>query len=72
MEYDLTCAVCKREVRNVVRWNRECSHVECPNRRTAWSERPTKADLHRGPWQTYEENDPLPIDVELKLKGIAQ
>jgi hypothetical protein len=44
----------------------ECSHPECPHRRNAWSERPTPAEMFRGPWGKYTEADPLPLDIETK------
>jgi hypothetical protein len=45
----------------------ECSHVDCPHRRRAWSERPTPAQLFKGPWSKKEiRNEPVPLDGQLK------
>lgn len=34
------CRVCDRDPGRMNSDRAECSHVECPNRRSAWSERP--------------------------------
>ncbi len=44
----------------------ECSHIDCPHRRHAWSERPTRAQLYRGPWPKNKDADPKPLDVEIE------
>jgi len=56
------CPVCGRDPKRVNNEASECSHVECPSRRSAWSERPTAAELHRGPWPKNVDADPLPLD----------
>ena len=62
----MKCTICNRDPKSV---NNpafsECSHVDCPHRRSAWSERPTKRELFRGPWATNVDADPLPVDVFL-------
>ena len=60
------CAVCNRDPKRMNSDIAECSHVDCPARRRAWSERPTPADLHRGPWPKNESHDPLPSDIAIK------
>jgi len=61
------CAVCSRDPDRMNNGrDSECSHVDCPHRRRAWSERPSPAELFRGPWPKREDVDPTPIDVELK------
>jgi len=44
----------------------ECSHADCPHRRKAWSERPTKEELFKGPWPKNTDADPKPLDQEVK------
>lgn len=39
----------------------ECSHVDCPHRRKAWSERPEPG--YRGPWPKNLDEDPRPLDT---------
>ena len=43
-----SCAVCTRDPAQVNNERRECSVVNCPHRRVAWSERPT-AEQHQPP-----------------------
>lgn len=57
------CVVCAREPARINNHMGECSHVDCPHRRRAWSERPSAADLYRGPWKKNESADPQPLDV---------
>lgn len=59
------CPTCGRNPATVNSPVSECSHVECPNRRRAWSERPTREQLYRGPWPKSEDRDPLPLDQVL-------
>lgn len=56
------CLTCLREAERMNSNIAECSHVECPNRRRCWSERPTAADLFKGPWPKNVDADPLPLD----------
>jgi hypothetical protein len=44
----------------------ECSHAECPHRRHAWSERPTRQELFRGPWPKNEDTGPTPLDGDIR------
>ena len=46
----------------------ECSHVECPNRRKQWSERPSST--FKGPWAAKRKNeDPTPLDKDNRVIG---
>lgn len=65
-----TCAVCNRNPERMNSELAECSHVECPNRRRAWSERPTPTQLFKGPWPKNDSSDPMPLDVELARKNL--
>jgi hypothetical protein len=56
------CGTCARDPSRMNSDRAECSHVECPHRRHAWSERPTPADLFKGPWKKAESGDPRPLD----------
>lgn len=60
------CSVCggDPEKKNSA-WN-ECSHVQCPSRRKAWSESPQAIDFFKGPWPENVDQDPLPIDQVIK------
>ena len=60
------CNVCNRNPERMNSDIAECSHVDCPNRRRAWSERPTPSDLYRGPWKKNNSRDPLPLDRAIK------
>lgn len=60
-----TCTVCRRDPGRMNSAVAECSHVDCPHRRHAWSERPTRGELYRGPWAKRADRDPLPLDVAL-------
>lgn len=62
----MTCAVCLRDPERMNNAMAECSHVDCPYRRHAWSERPQPGELYRGPWPRFTEEDPKPLDGELK------
>lgn len=55
------CGVCQRDPARRNSAVAECSHVECPHRRRAWSERPTPAELFKGPWPKNEDADPRPL-----------
>ncbi len=54
------CAVCARDPERMNSEFAECSHVDCPHRRRAWSERP--APNYRWPWPKNVDADPLPLD----------
>jgi hypothetical protein len=56
------CLVCGKDPKRCNNEFSECSHVECPHRRTAWSERPSPASLFKGPWPKNTDADPLPLD----------
>ena len=60
----MTCPTCNRDPKRMNSEFAECSHVECPNRRRAWSERPTGAEFYRGPWPVNVDEDPRPLDQE--------
>ncbi len=55
------CVVCYRYPEAVNGWNSECSHVDCPHRRKAWSEGPDLVK-RKGPWLKDEDGDPEPLD----------
>jgi hypothetical protein len=59
----MDCATCHRNPERMNSDVAECSHVDCPHRRRAWSERPTRAQLFKGPWPKYIEADPRPLDA---------
>lgn len=60
----MKCTVCTRAPQQANSDTSECSHVDCPHRRKAWSERPTLAQLFRGPWpKKPREADPQPLDT---------
>lgn len=61
----MTCPTCSRDPAKVNAHDRECSHVDCPNRRRAWSERPTAESLYTGPWPANNSRDPTPLDGAL-------
>lgn len=63
------CAVCHRNPKRMNSAVAECSHVDCPHRGRAWSDRPTREGLFRGPWPANEDRDPLPVDEDLKGKA---
>jgi hypothetical protein len=60
------CAVCQRPPERMNSTMAECSHVDCPHRRTAWSERP-KPERKRAYPENYRRNeaDPTPLDKEI-------
>lgn len=60
------CTVCSRNPERMNSEIAECSHIDCPNRRSAWSERPSPASLFRGPWKKNVSQDPLPADTAIK------
>lgn len=64
----IPCTVCHRDPKRVNSAVAECSHVDCPHRRRAWSDRPTREELFRGPWSKVVDRDPVPIDEDLKGK----
>lgn len=63
------CTTCARNPERMNSQIAECSHVECPHRRHAWSERPTPAQLFKGPWPKNDSLDPLPLDKAIKKGG---
>lgn len=63
-----TCDVCQRNPQRMNSEVAECSHVDCPHRGKAWSDRPTRAKLFKGPWPKNTSEDPRPIDKELAPK----
>lgn len=60
------CTVCHRDPKRMNNTFNECSAWECPHRRKAWSERPTPAELFRGPWPKNEEADPAPLQGDAR------
>lgn len=66
----IKCTTCTRDPLRVNGFESECSHIECPHRRKAWSERPTRDDLFRGPWPKAQEADPKPLDGDLTKTDI--
>lgn len=58
--------MCNRDPERMNSAVAECSHVQCPHRRKAWSERPTPAELFKGPWPTNKSADPKPLNFEDK------
>lgn len=64
------CSTCNRDPARMNNEWAECSHPDCTHRRKAWSERPSPASLFKGPWPKNEDEDPAPIDSELK-RGAA-
>jgi hypothetical protein len=59
------CNVCNRDAERMNSVVAECSHIQCPHRRRAWSERPSRAELFKGPWPKRADADPLPADVAI-------
>ena len=62
------CIVCNRDPERMNSATAECSHVDCPHRRHAWSERPARAELYRGPWPKNKDADPVPLDKAFSPK----
>lgn len=62
----IKCHTCNRDPERMNSHRAECSHVDCPNRRKAWSEQPTGRE-HKQYEQveTTDSADPIPLDVEL-------
>lgn len=56
------CKVCSRDPATTNTTFKECSHIDCPYRRRAWSERPEPT--YRGPWPTNVDEDPKPLDQQ--------
>lgn len=56
------CIICSRYPARMNSEVAECSHVDCPHRRKAWSERP--AQTFRGPWPKNVDADPRPLDAK--------
>lgn len=54
------CAVCNRDPDRMNSDIAECSHIECPARRKAWSDR--KRPTFKGPWPKNVDQDPIPLD----------
>jgi len=65
------CTTCARDPERMNSQIAECSHVECPHRRHAWSKRPSRAELFKGPWPKNASRDPLPLDKAIKKDGVA-
>jgi hypothetical protein len=59
-----TCGVCGRDPERMNGEFSECSHLECPHRRHAWSERTWHAS--KGPWPKSIDADPVPLDIVFK------
>lgn len=49
---DPRCKTCDRQPKRMNSAVAECSHVDCPHRRTCWSERPAPA--YRSPWRAVD------------------
>jgi len=64
---ETTCGTCHRDPWRMNSDSAECSHVDCPHRRHAWSERP--APGFKGPWSKNVDADPVPLDVAVKGKA---
>lgn len=62
------CNTCARDPGRMNSDFAECSHIDCPHRRRAWSERPSRAQLFKGPWPANKDADPKPLDAELAPK----
>lgn len=58
------CAICSRDPKRMNSAAAECSHVDCPHRRRAWSERPAPAP--RAPRTPFSarDYDPRPLSGE--------
>ena len=62
------CTTCGRDPQRMNNDRAECSHVECPNRRKQWSERPSPT--FKGPWAAKRKNeDPTPLDKDNRVIG---
>lgn len=59
------CNVCTRDPSRMNSDLAECSHIQCPHRRRAWSERPSPAELFKGPWPKHKDADPVPADIAM-------
>ncbi|MDD2728297.1 hypothetical protein [Malikia sp.] len=60
------CSTCNRDPKRMNSDFAECSHIDCPARRKAWSEQPSHAEFFKGPWPKSESSDPVPLDQLLK------
>lgn len=60
MTESVRCAVCQQNPERMNSHYHECSHVACPHRRVAWSERPSPVVL--GLRTRLAELDELPLD----------
>lgn len=58
------CTVCQRNPERMNSDIAECSHVDCPNRRKAWSERPQPT--FKGPWKKNVSRDPMAADKAIE------
>lgn len=58
------CRVCHKHPNTRNNTLQQCSHADCPHRRKAWSERPTREQLFRGPWPKNVDADPVPLGEE--------
>jgi hypothetical protein len=63
---DGPCTVCGKLPATKNNASSECSHVDCPTRRRAWSERLSRRELYAGPWATNTDEDPKPLDEVIK------
>ncbi len=55
------CKVCQRDPERMNSDIAECSHVDCPHRRKAWSERPVAAPRRAPP----QPRTTWPVDKEM-------
>jgi len=60
------CGVCGRDPDRMNSPVAECSHVDCPSRRHAWSERPRPQDFAQGPYRKNLDRDPVPVDRHIE------
>lgn len=58
------CTVCNRDPERMNGVFAECSHVDCPSRRHAWSERPRPQDFAKGPYRKNVDRDPTPLELD--------
>jgi hypothetical protein len=62
------CATCGRDPAKVNTWFAECSHVDCPHRRKAWSD---GTGIPLAPPADNRDADPLPLDVDLSNGALS-
>lgn len=58
------CTTCNRDAKRMNSEIVECSHVECPHRRHAWSERPSGRENFKGPWPKNVDRDPKELEFK--------